>query len=101
MYYQDHMGAGGWVLMVLIAVVLLGLLAAFVVWLVGDQRRRPHVDHFAGTVRHAAVTGSASEILDRRLATGEIGVEEYERVKASLAARVVPSPSEPPSAPDA
>jgi len=94
-YYQDHMGAGGWVLMVLIAVVLFGLLAVFVVWLLGDQRRRPPVEHFAGGVRPAGVTGSASEILDRRLATGDISIEEYQRVKASLAAPAAPEPVAP------
>jgi uncharacterized membrane protein len=90
-YYQDHMGAGRWVFMALVAVVLLGLLAAFVVWLVRDQRQRPHrFHHFGGA--------SALEILDRRLATGEIGIEEYERVKTSLATPVpAPAPTvEPP-----
>ncbi len=95
MYYQDHMGAGGWFFMALIGVVLLGLLAGFIVWLVQDQRRRPHRDHYLGG-------GSASEILDRRLATGEIGIQEYERLKASLAtpaARRPSSDTEPPTAP--
>ena len=96
MYYYrgDHMGVGGWVFMVLICVVLIGLLVAFVVWLVNDQRRRPHIGHYVGG-------GSASEILDRRLATGEIGVQEYERLKASLAtpAGSPTSPTEPPTGP--
>jgi len=94
LYYQDHMGAGGWVFMALVGVVLLGLLVAFIVWLVHDQRRRPHRDHYM-------TGGSASEILDRRLATGEISVQEYERVKASLAtpASRPPPPTEPPTAP--
>ena len=71
MYYDgNHMGAGGWVFMAIIMVVLLGLLAAFIVWLVGDQRRRPHREHYIAG-------GSAAEILDRRLATGEISVQEY------------------------
>jgi uncharacterized membrane protein len=90
------MGAGGWFLMVLIGAVLLGLLAAFIVWFVQDQRRRPHRDHHL----HA---GSASEILDRRLAIGEIGIPEYERLKATLASAAhgrTPS-SEPPDAPQA
>jgi uncharacterized membrane protein len=95
MYYDgNHMGAGGWVFMAIIMVVLLGLLVAFIVWLVGDQRRRPHRDHnVAG--------GSANDILDRRLATGEIGVQEYERLKASLATPAVrpAPPTEPPTAP--
>jgi putative membrane protein len=88
------MGAGGWVFMALIAVVLLGLLAAFIIWLMQDQRRRPHRDQYT-------VSGSASEILNRRLATGEISVQEYERLKASLAtpAGPRPSPTEPPTAP--
>ena len=88
------MGAGAWVFMALIAVVLLGLLAAFIVWLMQDQWRRPHRDHYT-------VGGSASEILDRRLATGEISVQEYERLKASLTtpAGPPPSPTERPTAP--
>jgi uncharacterized membrane protein len=100
MYYNgNHMGAGGWVFMAIIMVVLLGLLVAFIVWLVGDQRRRPHHEG-AMTGRPAPVTGSASEILDRRLATGEISIEEYERLKASLATPArVPSAAEPPTAP--
>jgi uncharacterized membrane protein len=84
----------------IIMVVLLGLLVAFIVWLVGDQRRRPHHEG-AMTVRPApAAIGSASEILDRRLATGELSIDEYERLKASLAtpARVPPA-AEPPNAP--
>jgi uncharacterized membrane protein len=93
-YYQDHMGAGGWLFMAFIGVVLLGLLVAFIVWLMQDQRRRPRGDHHL----HA---GTASEILDRRLALGEIGIPEYERLKASLAAATSgPAPStEPPGAP--
>ena len=96
MYYDggDHMGAGGWVLMALIGIVVIGLLVAFVVWLMQDQRRRPHASHSVGG-------GSASEILDRRLATGEIGIQEYERIKASLTApsSSSASPVEPPTAP--
>ena len=94
-YYQDHMGAGGWLFMALIGVVLLGLLAAFIVWLMQDQRRRPQRDHHL----HA---GTASEILDRRLALGEIGIPEYERLKASLAAPARGlSATEPPTGPQA
>jgi uncharacterized membrane protein len=86
------MGAGHWIFMALIGVVLLGALVAFIVWLVQDQRRRPHRHHdIAG--------GSASEILDRRLAVGEVGVQEYERLKAALGAPASrpPSPTEPPA----
>ena len=96
MYYDggDHMGAGGWVFMALIGVAVIGLLVAFVVWLMQDQRRRPHIGHYVAG-------GSASEILDRRLATGEISVQEYERLKGSLSAPATgpPAPAEPPVTP--
>jgi uncharacterized membrane protein len=94
------MGAGGWVFMAIITLVLLGLLVAFIVWLVGDQRRRPNHEG-AMTGRPAPVIGSANEILDRRLAIGEISIEEYERLKASLATPArVQSVAEPPTAPN-
>ena len=92
MYHEDQMGAGGWVFMVLLGVVVLGLVAAFVVWLMQDQRRRPPDARYAPA-------GSAAEILDRRLATGEIAIEEYERVKASLAAPPTSGPPATPAAP--
>ena len=86
------MDTGGWVFMALIGVVLLGLLVAFIVWLMQDQRRhRPHRDHYV-------TGGSASEILDRRLAAGEISIQEYERLKASLATPIPRPPPEPPTA---
>jgi hypothetical protein len=52
------------------------------------------------------MSGSAVEILDRRLAMGDIGVPEYERLKASLAstpgsvpANGSPPPDPPPTSP--
>ena len=99
MYYDggDRMGAGAWVLMVLVGVVLVGLLVAFIVWVVRDQGRRSRYEAHIET-RSTSVAGSASEILDRRLATGEISIEEYERVKDTLAARAPgPLATGPPS----
>lgn len=91
MYYDGgHMGPGRWVFTAFVMFVLLGLLVAFVLWLVQDHRRRGYRDHYVSG-------GSASEILDRRLAAGEISVAEYERLKASLAGST--PPAEPPTAP--
>ncbi len=73
------MGAGGWVLMALFWVALL----AVVVWLVArlfptgaDDRQRG--DRGAGGAR---------EILDRRLAGGEIDVQSYELLRSKLGPR--------------
>jgi putative membrane protein len=70
------MGAAGWVVMSLFWVALLALVAFAVVRLFPTQ---------------APVRGSAGglaedprRILDRRLASGEIDVEAYERLKAQL-----------------
>lgn len=85
MFYQHNMGAGGWIFMALANFVIWGLVIAFIVWLAKDLRTRPH--------RHHVATGaSAREILDRRLATGEIKTEEYQRLRTTLA----PLPGEQP-----
>ena len=65
MFYQHNMGAGGWVFIALGNIIIWSLVIAFVVWLVRDLRTRPHRDHIISGA-------SASEILDRRLASGEI-----------------------------
>src|SRR5665811_511859 len=77
MFWHDHMNAGGWVFMVLGNIVIWGLIFAFIIWLVQDWRTRQHQ-------RETTSSASAGEILDRRLASGEIGIEEYEQVRKTL-----------------
>jgi putative membrane protein len=80
MFYHHGMGVGAWIFMVLALIAFWGLIAAAVVWVARDLRSRPH--------RHAVADGvSATELLDRRLVTGEIGVEEYERLRAARRGR--------------
>lgn len=87
MFYQHNMGAGGWIFMALGNIVIWGLIIAFIVWLARDLRTRPH--------RHHITSGaSASEILDRRLASGEISPEQYQRLRTTLAT----NPGDPPPA---
>ncbi len=67
-------GAGWWLLMALGMLLFWGLVAAVVVWLIRDRgRQRPASDE------------PPLEILKRRLATGEISVEEYEQRRRLLA----------------
>ena len=66
----NHMGdwgAGWWILMALMMVVFWGLVVLGVVWLVRALM----------TERHAPRDASPFELLDRRLASGEISPEEY------------------------
>lgn len=83
MFYQYKVGAGGWIFMALGNVVIWGLL---IVWLAQDLRLRPHRHHIASGA-------SAAEILDRRLATGELNADEYTRLRSTLA----PAPSGQPA----
>ena len=87
MFYQHNMGAGGWIFMALGNIVIWGLIIAFIVWIARDLRTRPH--------RHHITSGaSASEILDRRLASGEISPEQYQRLRTTLATNAGdPSPA--------
>jgi len=77
MFYQHNMGTGGWVFMVLGNIVIWGLIIAFIIWLAQDLRTRPHRHHIASGA-------SATEILDRRLATGELNADEYKHLHATL-----------------
>jgi uncharacterized membrane protein len=78
MFYQHNMGVGGWIFVALGNIIIWGLLIAFLLWLMQDLGSRRH--------RHHIVSGaSASDILDRRLATGDINPEEYQRLRTTLA----------------
>ncbi len=91
MFYQHNMGTGGWVFMVLGNIVIWGLIIAFIIWLATDWRSRPH--------RHHITSGaSASEILDRRLASGEINPDQYQRLRTTLAKSATDEPRGPGSA---
>ena len=71
--HMNDWGGGWWILMGLMMIVFWGLVVAGIVWLVryltqGGRRRED----------------SAVELLDRRLALGEVSVEEYEERRRAL-----------------
>ncbi len=73
---NDGMGAGGWLLMSVFWVVLI----AVIVWVVAALSTR------SGS-RDAAASGMAErpdEVLDRRLASGEIDAATYDSLRAKL-----------------
>jgi uncharacterized membrane protein len=80
----------GCMVFAVVAIVLVisgvGAGALFIIWLARDLRTRPH--------RHHITSGAtASEILDRRLASGEINPEQYRQLHTTLATK----PGDPPS----
>ncbi len=74
------MGAGGWLLMMLFWIVVVGVIVWAIVRLVPSR-----TDDVREPPRAAAKPrGSPREILDRRLASGEIDVETYEELRSRL-----------------
>jgi uncharacterized membrane protein len=73
------MSAAGWVLSVAWTLIILALVIAGIVWLVsvlGGRENRPQTSD--------ATEASPREILDRRLAGGELTVERYKELRETL-----------------
>jgi putative membrane protein len=76
MFYMHNFGWGWWLLMSIGMVAFWALVIFGIVWLVrGGQAVRE---------RDESSPESPRQILKRRLAQGEISVEEYERLLATL-----------------
>jgi uncharacterized membrane protein len=100
MYWTGHMSTAGWILSVLWTLIIVALVVAGIVWLVSTLSNRE-----AGGSTSSA---SAREILDRRLASGEITVEQYQQLRETLTgdresddgrSAVTPTPQHPADAP--
>jgi putative membrane protein len=72
--YHDGMGGGDWVLMAIFWITLLAVIVWAVVRLVPGRRE-------AG---HERREPEPLEILDRRLARGEIDPDEYRQIRSTL-----------------
>ena len=68
-------GSGGWIVMIVVWVVLIGLIGFALVRLFGGDR----------STSNAASAPTAREILDRRLATGEIDAKTHNALSEQLA----------------
>lgn len=76
----DHMGGSGWWGGIVMLIILLAVVA-LIVWAVVAITRGHRAPPPPG-VGH--LLGNAQTILDHRLATGEISVEEYQRLSDAL-----------------
>lgn len=77
MDWDGHMTTGGWIMMILWTVIVFALIAAAIYWLATSYR--------AGSATAATKDASAREILDQRLAKGELTIEQYQQLRDTLA----------------
>jgi putative membrane protein len=85
MYWGHHMSVGGWIFSILATIVFLALIAALIFWLLSATT--------SGSGFRGASRESPEEILDRRLASGELTVEQYQRLRDTLGTPGQPSTS--------
>jgi uncharacterized membrane protein len=78
MYWNGHMTTGGWVISILWTVIIFVLIAGAIAWLVSELSNR--------NPRRTDTTseGSAREILDRRLAKGELTIEQHRELREAI-----------------
>jgi uncharacterized membrane protein len=86
MYWDHHMTTVGWIFSILGMLIIFALFVVTIVWILfqlgarsGDRLSRSE---------------SAREILDRRLASGEITVDQYDQLRAKLDAESASSGEE-------
>ena len=79
MYWDGHMSAGGWILSVLWTLIIVALVVAGIVWLISALGNREN----RGPTEDGSAP-SAREILDRRLASGELSVEQYRQLRETI-----------------
>jgi putative membrane protein len=95
MYWNGHMTTGGWIISILWTVIIFVLIAGAIAWLVAElSNRNPRRTDTPSE-------GSAREILDRRLAKGELTVEQYRELRDAIGGEATgrePLPSRPTSA---
>ena len=76
--FHAGMGAGGWILMSLFWIALLAVVVWAVVRIVPSRSGEPQ------SVSSSSMPEEPLEILDRRLASGEIDVKTYDELRSKL-----------------
>lgn len=87
MYWGNHMSTGGWIFSVLATLIFLALIGAVIYWLLSTATT-------SGGGLRGDSRESPKEILDRRLASGELSVEQYQQLRDTLG-----TPGQPPTPP--
>jgi putative membrane protein len=94
MYWNGHMTTAGWIIAILWTVIILALIAGAIAWLASTLTSRG-----PSRTGGAADEASAREILDRRLAKGELTVEQYKQLREAIDGGASRVSDEPPARP--
>ena len=78
MYWNGHMSTAGWILSALWTLIIIALVVAGIVWLISALGNRENRE------TEESSAPSAREILDRRLASGELSVEQYKQLRETI-----------------
>jgi uncharacterized membrane protein len=76
MYWGDNMGTGSWIFSIFGTLIILALVVAAIAWLFSARGDRGNTGSTPGE--------SANEILNRRLASGELTAEQYKQLRETL-----------------
>jgi uncharacterized membrane protein len=98
MYWSGHMTTDGWIIAILWTATIFALIAGAIYWLASALTGRS--PEASGTVSEPP----AREILDRRLPTGELTLEQYTELRDAIvggtsSSGAQPQASQPASAP--
>jgi putative membrane protein len=88
MYWGNHMSTGGWIFSILATLIFLALIVALILWLASSTSS-------SAGLRPGESRESPKEILDRRLASGELSVEQYQQLRDTLGTQGQPPPTPP------
>jgi uncharacterized membrane protein len=91
MYWGNHMTTAGWIFSIFGTLIIFVLIVAAIVWLVSELGER------GGGSPSSSVP--ARELLDRRLASGEITVDQYDHLRERLDTRSSASSEQRPASP--
>jgi len=90
MYWNGHMSTGGWIISILWTVIIFALIAGAIAWLVAELGGRN-----SSSTDLSSQEGSAREILDRRLAKGEIDLEQHRQLREAIERSALPGADPP------
>jgi uncharacterized membrane protein len=91
MYWGNHMSTGSWIFSILGTLIILGLIVGLIVWIVSPNSRSDSSPDATGE--------SAREILDRRLASGELTAQDYKQLREAMNDGPAPTSSSQPREP--